>query len=326
MIHDAPFLDRLQHLLADHLGHWGFGPAARLRLLTISENATFLAEEGERRIVLRAHRPGYHSEAEILSELAWIAALRQERLVATAAPVPGADGSLLLRLPLAAAGFVSAFTFLPGRSPEPGEDLRPRFADLGAISARLHAHARAWARPPGFTRKSWTVATALGAPGHWGDWRAALGLTPGGRALLSRAEARIAAMLGAYGQGPARFGLIHGDLRLANLLVEADRLQVIDFDDCGFSWFMYDFAAAVSFFEHAPVVAELAEAWVAGYRQVAPLSPEDAAILPALVLLRRMLLLAWVKTHGEAPTAQEMGVAYTDGALDLAERFLSAAG
>jgi Ser/Thr protein kinase RdoA (MazF antagonist) len=45
--------------------------------------------------------------------------------------------------------------------------------------------------------------------------------------------------------------------------------------------------------------------------------------LPALILLRRMLLLAWVASHPEAPTAQAMGDAYTEGALVLADRFLT---
>ena len=46
-----------------------------------------------------------------------------------------------------------------------------------------------------------------------------------------------------------RFGLVHADLRLANLLVEDEKVNVIDFDDCGYSWFMYDFGTAVSFID-----------------------------------------------------------------------------
>jgi Ser/Thr protein kinase RdoA (MazF antagonist) len=36
--------------------------------------------------------------------------------------------------------------------------------------------------------------------------------------------------------------------------------------DCGFSWFFYDFATAVSFMEHEPVVAELRASWLDGDR------------------------------------------------------------
>jgi Ser/Thr protein kinase RdoA (MazF antagonist) len=319
---DRP-LRSLHHALHESLGDWGFSPAASLTLLNLSENTVFLAEEDGRRMVLRLHRPGYHNAQEIAAELAWIAALREARVLDTPAPVPGADGRLLRRLRLGATERrVVAFDWVPGRSPEPQEDLTGWFLELGTLSARLHAHARAWTRPEGFVRKTWTVQTMLGPAAHWGDWRQAPGLDPPGTALLDRAATALAAALARYGARPDRFGLIHGDLRLANLLVDGPRLRVIDFDDCGFGWFLYDFAAAVSFFEHDPRVPALMAAWVEGYRRRGTLSAEEVAILPALVLLRRMLLLAWVASHAETPTAQAMGEAYTASALPLAERFL----
>jgi Ser/Thr protein kinase RdoA (MazF antagonist) len=313
----------LRHALHQTLGDWGLSPAATLTLLNLSENTVFLAEQPGRRLVLRVHRPGYHRDAEIASELAWIAALRAARVLDTPAPVPGTDGRLLRTLGFGATErIIVAFDWVPGRSPEPHEDLTGWFHHLGTLSARLHAHAGAWTPPRGFTRKRWTVKTMLGPHGHWGDWRHAPGLDPPGAALLTRAADAIAAAMARYGTGAARFGLIHGDLRLANLLVDGGRLRVIDFDDCGFGWFLYDFAAAVSFFEHEPQLPALMEAWTEGYDRIAPLSAEDRAILPALVLLRRMLLLAWVASHREAPTAQAKGAAYTAGSYALAERFL----
>jgi Ser/Thr protein kinase RdoA (MazF antagonist) len=112
-------------------------------------------------------------------------------------------------------------------------------------------------------------------------------------------------------------------MRLANLLVDPPRLRVVDFDDCGICWFAYDFAAAVSFFEDDPIVAELKEAWLDGYRTVAPFSREDAAEIPVFVTMRRILLLAWLASHSETPFAQKMGVSYTIGALAMAERLLA---
>ena len=84
--------------------------------------------------------------------------------------------------------------------------------------------------------------------------------------MLEQALALIERRLERFGTGPERFGLVHADLRLANLLVDGKHLRIIDFDDCGFSWFMYDFATAVSFIEHEPNVPELLEAWIGGYR------------------------------------------------------------
>lgn len=59
------------------LEQWDLG-AARLRLISRSENVTFRVDNdrGET-FVLRLHRPGYHMLAELNSEQAWTAALRQ---------------------------------------------------------------------------------------------------------------------------------------------------------------------------------------------------------------------------------------------------------
>ena len=63
-----------------------------MRLLSLSENATYLVEAGEP-MVLRVHRPGYHSLAAIHSELAWMTALRAETSVITPELICATDGS-----------------------------------------------------------------------------------------------------------------------------------------------------------------------------------------------------------------------------------------
>ncbi|SOD91892.1 phosphotransferase enzyme family protein [Caenispirillum bisanense] len=328
VLYDDAMVDLLTDGARAVAGHWGLPADAPVRLLTVSENATFRADPADGApVILRVHRPGYHTRAEIESELAWIGALRAAGVVDTPEPLRGADGGHLASFVLAGEErLVAAFTFMPGAEPAPTDDLRDGFHKLGGISARLHHHTRSWPAPKGFVRKTWDFDTTVGPRPHWGDWRAALGLTASGAALLERTCDVLHRRLAAYGTAGDRFGLIHADLRLANLLIDGDRLGVIDFDDCGFGWFGYDFAAAVSFFEHDPVVPRLQEAWVAGYREVAPLTAEDEAMLPTFVMLRRLLLTAWIASHSETPTAAAAGgAAYTDGTLVLADRFLSAA-
>jgi Ser/Thr protein kinase RdoA (MazF antagonist) len=328
-LYDEAFLAALRRGAEGAAAGFGLSPRTEVRLLTISENATFRADDPERPepVVLRVHRPAYHTRAEIESEHAWIEALRAEGAVATPEPLRTVAGERL-------AAFehdgetrrVSAFAFMSGAEPAADAGLAAGFATLGAISARLHGHVRRWRPPAGFTRKTWDFSTTIGDAPHWGHWRGGLGLTAEGAAILARAAGTIGARLAAYGAGPDRFGLVHADLRLANLLAEGDRLGVIDFDDCGFGWFVYDFAAAVSFIEHEPYLPDLAEGWIEGYRSVAPLAAEDAAMIPAFVMLRRMMLAGWIATHAETPTAQDAGLdAYTEGTVALADRFLSEA-
>jgi Ser/Thr protein kinase RdoA (MazF antagonist) len=323
---DSDLGGRVALMLRENLWQWRMPPESDVALINLSENATFKAESKTQTLVLRVHRQGYHTEAEIRSEHHWVEALIAEGLVQTPAPVRNRQGDTLtvLGMPLQAEPLlVSAFAFVPGKEPSPADsNLSGQFEILGELCAQLHRQAEGWVRPAGFTRKIWDVKATIGSAAIWGHWQQAIGLDAEGAALLTAAQKLIEQKMGEYGQRPRRFGLIHGDPRLANLLVDDRDLWLIDFDDCGFSWFGFDFAAAVSFFEHEAHVPDLMARWLSGYRRQRLWSVEDEAILPILVLMRRMQLLGWVASHNEVPTAQAMGAAYTEGALLMAERFL----
>ncbi len=303
-------------LVARALPLFGLSPDTPLTLLNRSENETWRAGD----LILRVHRPGYHSRAEIVSELAWLAALQDVPGLRTVRPVVGCDG------PVCDIGgrHVVAFAPIDGQELQPGDDLGQWFAPLGEITARLHLQARAWTPPPGFTRKRWDAETILGPAPHWGHWRQAQGLDAPGAALLQRATDRLADRLHGFGTGPRVFGLIHADLRLANLMADAQGLWAIDFDDCGFGWWVYDLAAALSFIETDPRLPDLVARWCEGYCRIAPLRPEDRAMIPTLILLRRVLLTAWLSSRADSDTAQALGGAtYTQGTLELAEGYLA---
>jgi Ser/Thr protein kinase RdoA (MazF antagonist) len=313
--------------IAAQLWRWRLPSESAVRLISVSENLTYriLPPDGPER-VLRVHRSGYHTAAEIASEHAWIEALRRENAVLTPALVPADDDSTLVQLEVPgghAPRYAALFEAAPGIEPQPADaDLAFWFRQLGAISAQMHRQSEVWHRPEGFTRKQWNFSTMIGDSPIWGSWQHAVGLDRSGEQVLSRCTALIGRAVERHGSGAGRFGLIHGDPRLANLLAHEDRLWLIDFDDCGFSWFGYDAASAVSFFEHEPHVPGLLAAWSEGYRTKRRWSAEDEALLPLLVMLRRIKLLGWVASHQDAPTAQAMGAAYTETALVMAERLL----
>lgn len=325
-LYDAAFVERLKAGVESVLDGWNLSSQCSVKLLTVSENATFHLHDPttERTLVARVHRPGYHTREEIVSELLWIEALRTKQVVHTPAPVPRDTGGYL-------AVFddegeerdVVAFEFMVGVEPSEGDGLVDGFHELGAISARLHAHSRAWSRPQGFQRKTWNFDTIVGDNPHWGAWQDSLHLDSAGQSVLSRAVDELRISTDEYGCSEARFGLIHADLRLANLLADGNRLGVIDFDDCGFGWFGYDFAAAISFIEEEAYIPELFDAWIEGYCTVAPLDISDKAMIPTLVMLRRIQLTAWIASHAETPTAQELGNTFTAGTVRLARQFLN---
>lgn len=314
-------------LAAAALRRFGLSPEAKATLCNVSENHTYRVEDPSGSYALRVHRAGYRTAPQIESELAWIDALRADGAVDTCVPVAAPGGQRVVGVSADGVGarHVVLFEWLPGAEPDPaGVEAVAGFRTLGAVSARMHAHSRAWPLPDGFDRPAWDYDHTLGARGHWGRWQDGLGIGPQERAQLDRLDAVIAARLTAYGKGAGRFGLVHADIRLANLLVDGGQVRVIDFDDAGFAWFMYDFATTVSFMEDHPRVPELRAAWLDGYRSVVPLDPADEAELDTLVMLRRLLLVAWIGSHHAFATeAAELGAGFTAGTCALAERYLS---
>ena len=86
---------------------------------------------------------------------------------------------------------------------------------------------------------------------------------------------------------------------------------------------MYDCATALSFLEGREDVPDLIQAWVRGYRSVIDLSEEDEREIPTFVMLRRLLLVAWIGSHSETDLAQSMGLPYTAETVGLCERYLT---
>ncbi|RYE87099.1 MAG: hypothetical protein EOP19_05140 [Hyphomicrobiales bacterium] len=277
---------------------WRETADGRATLINLSENHTFRIDAPAGRTVLRVHRPGYQSAASIESELSWLEALRRDTDLPVVRPLPGRDGRLLQRM---GDRHAVLFAFEEGREPVEGDIAL--FATIGAFAAKAHLHVAAWTPPEGFVRPTWSVAAMLEPDGLWGDWRLAPGVGSV-RPILDAVAARLHIDLAAYGAGPDRFGLIHADMRLANLLVDREHTTLLDFDDCGFGWFMYDLGAALSFIDTAPDALALRTAWLAGYTALRPLADADLVIIDAMVLLRRMVLLAWIGTHGETLLAQ----------------------
>jgi Ser/Thr protein kinase RdoA (MazF antagonist) len=330
---DMPLEELLEHLnrLAnDSLPLWDLPEGARARLINVSENATYLVEApGGFRAILRIHRENYHTRRAIECELEWIAALDEARAVVTPGHYLGRDGQAIQvgRAPgLEAARFMVLFHFVEGTQPDEEGDLFAPFEELGSIAAQTHLHSIGWVRPAGFERLTWDAEAVFGDNPTWGDWRAAPEVDDRVRPTLEQLETTVRQRLATYGKGPGRYGLIHADMRLTNLLTDRNGTRLIDFDDCGFGWFMYDFAAAVSFMEDDPRVPDLKEAWVRGYRKVRPLSPEDEAEIDTFVMLRRMALLAWIGSHIEAPEPQALAPGFAATTARLGAAYLDRLG
>ncbi|MBI2571963.1 MAG: phosphotransferase [Candidatus Schekmanbacteria bacterium] len=294
------------------------------------ENATFRVagrlgdRAGTATFLLRVHRPGYHSRAEIESEMLWLAALRASPELSVPVAVAarsgehvvqdGADGVPEPR-------YCSLLRWVPGRNLD--RSLGPaHLTAIGRSMAALHRCSRGLDTPPGFTRPRWDLEALIGSGGPWAV--PATGSVAGSAddRVLELARARARAELAAVSRDPRASGLIHADLHHGNYVFSAGRAHIIDFDDCGFGFFAYDIAVALAHLRRRPDYESLRQALLGGYESVSAIP--DVAALPALLMARDLIMVKWVsgrlenpRLRGAAPRIVERAVAgakrYVDG-------------
>lgn len=368
---------------------WGYPADAELKLLNITENATYKVDApGLPTIVMRVHRLVYAERQSIMTELAWLTALRKETDLILAQPLPSLDGDLVRTIATAELNekrHVVCFSYVPGEAPHDSHDdtgsiggvaslldKMPksltiplfRFAasaydrlsrilpsarkelpsgdaemyrKLGEIAATLHTHASRWTPPDYYKRIEWDWNATFG-PG-WNNFYGAhyrdltRYLAAADIRAISDCEALMHRRVLAYGTSPARYGMIHSDLRMGNLLKNGKDIAVLDFDDCGKGWYMYDIAGIVGFMEHRPDLQRVIGLIVEGYRKCAALPEEDEREIMTFVMMRRIGLLQAITYHldntaaGSNESAEltpEILAFYAKGTAALSRRYLKA--
>ncbi|MDR2122369.1 MAG: phosphotransferase [Flavobacteriaceae bacterium] len=313
----------------DALKKYGLEDSCKAELLQLSENITYLIrnEKTGEKTILRISRPGYHTIEELDSELQWLKEIKNYTPLVVADPIKGLNGSYiqLIRSWMLNDTYVCImYEFLEGQMPDESDEeaIANHFISLGETTAYLHRQAKMWNHAVKLSRFVWDYDTMVGSNPRWGRWQAARDMTKEKRDLLERASSVIKRRLEKYEKNKHNFGLIHADLRLANLLIEGDIIKVIDFDDCGFGWYMHDLASAVSFIETKPITEKLIENWLIGYQKIEPILKTDLDEIDTFVMQRRLQLLAWLTSHIDSDPVKELSVGYTDGSVMLAERYL----
>lgn len=299
--------------------------APRLSFLRHGENATFAVDAGGERFALRLHRPGYQTAESVASELAWTESL-QAVGIHTPPAVVGVDGQAVQRIPTADGERLAVlFRWEPG-TPLDAADDEVLWGQLGAKMATVHEHGRNWTPPTGFERRAWDAEGLVGATAHWGDPLALHDWDPTDEALLRDARDVVRERLATTGTGPDAYGLIHADLGFENVLSRPDGGTVLlDFDDGGYGWFLYDLAVSLFPLEISGAAdAERARnAMVAGYRTVLPLPDETLRELPTFLMARRLVTLGWTFSRGDTAHAQRQRPWRLASAPDAARAYLA---
>ena len=327
------FLEEMRALALIALREWDLAVTS-VAPIKVRENAVFKLDlAGGGRAVLRVHRRGYHSDEELESEFHWLRALEAAG-VAVPRVIRSRRGRDFEVVAGASAGprQIDVFEWIDGAQLgsvetgiEGGSDaVAGQYHTIGAIAARMHNQAANWQRPPGFRRHAWDAAGLIGEQPLWGRFWELAALSPGQRSLLDRARRRIAAGLAQYGMAPDRYGLIHADLVPENMLIDGPRIRVIDFDDAGFGWHLFELATSLYFIAGDRIFPAARDALIRGYRSERPLPEEALARLPLFLAARGTTYLGWVHTRQGSETARALTPFLIERACAAAEEYLAA--
>lgn len=324
---DAPSGLEWMKTTGQALAHWGLEDAF-VKALSLSENATYLVEpvDGAGPYVLRLHRPAYRTEANVRSEMAWVKGIREDGRIITARVIPTLSGEdfCTYENPYGELQIADLMEFLTGH--EPLDDGMLESAErIGRVGAHMHDIALNWQRPEWFDRIEWDEERILGSDSDYGDWRDTPEVTPEMRPVFEAAEEKALAELAAYGKTPENYGLVHTDLRSSNLIIGEDgTLKVLDFDDCGDGWYLFDVATTFTFEDTKPDIEENIYAYLRGYRLAGgPIPDEDFAYLPAMLMARRLSMVAWVQKRRETEWAQQIRGWFVEETEDMALNYLA---
>lgn len=307
---------RLTVLAINALEAWGVTDCAP-RLIKYRENAVFEVQTKDgARAALRVHRQGYHDDASLESELKWMAMLAGGGLTVPT-PIPAENGQIVIDG--TADGVpgiwkVDMLTWVEGKElGEVGEplDLEGRdparlFFDIGVTMGKLHNLSTAWPEQNSQTRHAWDRAGFVGDRPLWGEFWELAALTPEQKDLFLRARAAIAEDLDAYGQTPENYGLIHADLVPENVMLNGDEVVLIDFDDAGFGWHMFEIVTAIYWLAEEPEIEIITRAVLDGYQSVRALSDRDLAAIDLFFAARSLTYLGWVHTRSQTGAAKEL--------------------
>ncbi len=310
---------------------WGLRPKS-LSLIKHRENAVYklLTEDG-RIFALRVHREGYHSDEALKSEFVWMRALGEAGInVPEFLPYNGKEiFASVSHEQLGSPRQVDLLHWIDGDqlgSVEEGlgentEQISHIYSVIGETMAHLHAHSSKWSPPPHFVRHSWDLAGLLGETPFWGRFWDLECLSPEQRNRIISARDSAVAELSLVSKSPSQFGMIHADLVPENILFEDGQIRIIDFDDAGFGWYLFDIATALYFIQDDPNFDYARSALIEAYQEVRPLSQEDLDRLPLFMLLRSFTYLGWVHTRTGSREAEELTPVLIEMCLAAVSRY-----
>ncbi len=304
-------------VIADAVRRFGVEPAS-ISLLAADENTSFRVIDTANRVtVARVHRPGLRTREELASEAVWL-----DALTAASFPVPAPlrtpDGDAHVPIETEdGSTWLGQLTWIAGTPLIDRLDEAPtRLRSLGALAAGLHIQTSEWTPPAGFCRPLLDADGLVGADPHWGRFWEHPILRPAEADVLVAARDALYRVISEM--DIRAFGLIHGDLHVANVIVDDD-VALVDFDDCGHGFWAFDLATALHPFRRSARFEILRDALLDGYHSAHDAAEVDEATVGLFGLVRLLSALgrSTVDEHDDRAEVRAFAVECVEAAQQL---------
>ncbi|ASN20073.1 phosphotransferase enzyme family protein [Arthrobacter sp. YN] len=297
------------------LGRYGFQEDTAIEFVKYRENYVFrIYPEGKITYAVRLHRPGYRSDSEVTCELEFLRSLRS-RGVDVPEVLPTSDGDLLCLI-AGNDGFtyqIDVLVWVEDAAPlgdvveafDGSSSLSPEtFHRLGALAGAFHNEATGIGVGKDFDRQAWDIEGLVGEQALWGDPCDIRELSEQDVVLLHDVKRAIKDELISFGFGKDRYGVIHADFTPENILVRDEECVLIDFDDFGQGWHLFDLATLLFFYLPHPKYSDYCRSAIEGYRSVRALPQEQMKIWDAMLLSRGLTYMGWASTRRGDETSE----------------------
>lgn len=291
---------------------WGYRPL-ETRWLGHGSNVVFKVTTADAEYVLRLHPSGSVGAARLRSELWWLSSIRRETTLLAPFPVraliEGGEQPFLEprqdKRPLLSIAYAALFEYIDG-AVKPARALSA--SDVYRIGEYLGAlHSEAQFEPPAdFDRPRLDWEGLFGEDSPYASPGERLLKNAEQRAILADVARQLRDPLSKLASSPEATGLIHADLLAKNIVFGAEAIAALDFEYCGWGFYLYDLAPLLWQLkgDRAADYHELEDAIWRGYTSSRRVADSDRQLLEPFIAARQFASIRWLLSNLDNPSAR----------------------
>lgn len=195
---------------------------------------------GDINFILRISSSLHRNKDETLSEIDFLKYLG-EKGVSLSQPIEGLDGEYVYEINEDNEKWiVSAYQIAKGNDFRTrGIDDEVRMIEVGRMLGKIHKYSKQYKPQNICQRRNWNDGQHIAKAGH----------------IFEKDYPRLKVKFDEFIQKMNKlpkdnndYGLIHGDFLFSNYFFDGNKITIFDFDECEYSWFIYDIAVCIYYY------------------------------------------------------------------------------